>query len=30
MRKVVLDFEMLGHAAFQVHYSKDRRIVFKA
>ena len=30
MRKVVLDFEMLGQAAFQVHYSKDRSKVLKA
>lgn len=29
MRKVVLDFEMLGQAAFQVHYSKDRSKVLK-
>ena len=29
MRKVVLDFEMLGQAAFQVHYSKDRSKILK-
>lgn len=29
MRKVVLDFEMLGQAAFQVHYTKDRSKVLK-
>ena len=29
LRKVVLDFEMLGQAAFQVHYSKDRSKVQK-
>ena len=30
MRKVVLDFEMLGQAAFQVHYTKDRSKILKA
>lgn len=29
MRKVVLDFEMLGQASFQVHYSKDRSKILK-
>jgi len=29
LRKVVLDFEMLGQAAFQVHYTKDRKKVQK-
>ena len=29
MRKVVLDFEMLGQAAFQVHYTKDRSKILK-
>ena len=30
LRRVVLDFEMLGQAAFQVHYSSDRKKVVKA
>lgn len=30
VRKVVLDFEMLGQSAFQVHYSKDRKKILKA
>jgi hypothetical protein len=29
LRKVVLDFEMLGQAAFQVHYTADRKKVQK-
>lgn len=29
LRKVVLDFEMLGQAAFQVHYTNDRKKVQK-
>jgi hypothetical protein len=29
LRKVVLDFEMLGQAAFQVHYSNDRKQIKK-
>ena len=29
LRKVVLDFEMLGQAAFQVHYTKDRKKIQK-
>jgi hypothetical protein len=29
LRKVVLDFEMLGQAAFQVHYTKDRKKIKK-
>jgi len=29
LRKVVLDFEMLGQAAFQVHYTSDRKKVQK-
>jgi len=29
LRKVVLDFEMLGQAAFQVHYTPDRKKIQK-
>jgi hypothetical protein len=29
LRKVVLDFEMLGQAAFQVHYTADRKKIQK-
>jgi hypothetical protein len=29
LRKVVLDFEMLGQAAFQVHYTSDRKKIQK-
>ena len=29
LRKVVLDFEMLGQAAFQVHYTSDRKQIKK-
>ena len=29
LKKVILDFKMLGQAAFQVHYSKDRKKIAK-
>ena len=29
LRKVVLDFEMLGQAAFQIHYTSDRKQIKK-
>lgn len=30
LRKVVLDFQMLGQASFQVHYSSNRKKIIKA
>ena len=29
LKKVILDYKMLGQAAFQVHYSKDRKKIVK-
>ena len=29
LKKVILDFKMLGQAAFQVHYSKDHKKIVK-
>tara|TARA_R100001480_G_scaffold35846_1_gene48283 strand:- start:221 stop:2029 length:1809 start_codon:yes stop_codon:yes gene_type:complete len=30
LKKVILDFKMLGQGAFQIHYSKDRKKIIKA
>tara|TARA_R110002020_G_scaffold240377_1_gene453256 strand:+ start:28949 stop:30841 length:1893 start_codon:yes stop_codon:yes gene_type:complete len=30
LKKVILDFKMLGQAAFQIHYSKDHKKIVKA
>ena len=30
LKKVILDFKMLGQSAFQIHYSKDHKKIIKA